>query len=106
MADPSKWDWADTLSGMLLGVVSGILSLFGWFSTKVGTVHDRIDAVHDRINIVTQAASDQAASIKVLEAHHGAKLQRLDRIEGNLTAINEKQDRQMEILMDLRGRGH
>lgn len=105
MVEPSKWDWADTASGMLLGIVSGIVSLFGWFSRKVGTVHDRIDAVHERINLVKQSANDQASSIKVLEAHHDANLNRLARIEDNLSAINDKQDRQMEILIDIRGRG-
>lgn len=105
MADPTKVDWADALAGGLMGLLTGMASVFGWFSGRIGKVHERIDTVHARINTVTQTASDQAASIKVLEAHHDAKLQRLERIEDNLTAINEKQDRQMELLIDIRGRG-
>ncbi len=99
MADPTKWDWADTVSGIFLGILSGLLGLFGWFSGKVGKVHDRIDAVHKRLN-------SHDSNIAVLQAQEISRLHRMERIEDNLTAINEKQDRQMEILMDLRGRGH
>ena len=98
MADPTKWDWADAVSGVFLGILSGILGLFSWFGGKVGKVHDRIDALHGRLN-------SHDSHIAVLQAQEVVKFQRMERIEDNLTAINEKQDRQMEILMDLRGRG-
>ena len=105
MADPTKVDWADAVAGGLMGLLTGMASVFGWFSGRLGKVHERIDTAHARNNTVTQAARDPASSINVLEAHHDAKLQRLERIEDNLTAINEKQDRQMELLIDIRGRG-
>lgn len=99
VADPTKMDWADALLGALVGVVSGVASLFGWFNGKVSRVHDRINEVHEQ-------AHQQAAHIAALNAHHQANLMFQSRIDENLAAIDEKQDRQMEILMDLRGRGN
>ena len=98
MADPSKWDWADAIAGMLMGLISGLAGLFSWFSSRVNIVHERIDVMHEK-------TSAQASSIAVLEAHHEANLKFQGRIDDSLSAINDKQDRQMEILMDLRGRG-
>lgn len=98
MVEPSKWDWLDTASGLVLGIFGGVVTLYGWFSQKV-------DAMHGRLSTVKQAVNDQATSIKVLEAHHAATLHRLERIEDNSAAINEKQDRQMEILLDIRRAG-
>lgn len=95
--NPDKWDWVDSLMGMMTGLVGGILSLFGWFHRQVSRTHERIDDLHERIG-------EHGTSIKVLEANHVAGLQRLDRIEEHITAISEKQDRQMEILVDLRQR--
>ena len=97
MNDPAKWDWADAASGVVMGVLGGMVSMFGWFSGKLGKVHDRIDSVHERVTA-------NSSHIAVLQAQEVAKLQRMERIEDNLVAINEKQDRQMEVLMDLRGR--
>lgn len=97
MVEPSKWDWADALAGVAMGIITGILSLFSWFSGKVGLVHQRLDAMQDKV-------ADHGTSIRVLEAQHHAKLQRLDRIEESVMSINEKQDRQMEILMDIRNK--
>lgn len=97
MADPTRWEMADTVLGGVMAAASAIAGLFGWFGRKIGKVHDRIDALQERAN-------EHASSIAVLEAHHEAKMQRLARIEDGLQALNEKNDRQMEILMDLRGR--
>lgn len=98
MVEPSKWDWADAVSGLVMGIVTGVMTLYSWFSHKV-------DAMHGRISTVKQVVNDQAASIKVLEAHHAATLHRLERIEDNSAVINEKQDRQMEILIDIQRAG-
>lgn len=99
MADPSKWDWADTVSGVLLGIFGGVVTMYGWFSHK-------IDAMHGRISSVKQTVNDHNASIKVLEANYTATLQRLDSIEDNSKAINKKQDQQMAILLDIQRAGH
>ena len=98
MADLSKWDWADTVGGIAIGMVSGIVTMVGWFGGKLSKVHERLNAVHARAN-------EHAISIAVLETHHEAKIERLKHIESSVETINEKQDRQMEILMDIRGRG-
>lgn len=99
MADPSKLDWADALVGGVLGIVTGMASVFGWFSGRFGKVHERLDAVHTKI-------SDHATDIAVLGAHHEANLQFQERIDTTLTALNEKNDEQMKILLELKGRGH
>ena len=99
MLEPSKWDWADSVSGFFLGIVGGVVSLFGWFSRKVGTVHGRIDGM-------VTTATTHSTDIAVLKAHHEAHLQSQKRIEGNLSALNVKQDEQLKILLELKGRGH
>lgn len=97
MADPSKVDWSDAAAGGLMGLLTGVASVFSWVSGKLGKVHDRIDAVHDRV-------SDHATNIAVLTAHHEANLQFQERIDSTLTALDEKNDAQMKILLELRGR--
>ncbi len=99
MADPSKVDWADVTVGGLMGLLTGMASVFGWFSGKLGKVHDRIDQVHARV-------SDHSTHIAVLGAHHEANLQFQERIDTTLTALNEKNDEQMKILLELKRRGH
>ncbi len=96
MVDPTKWDWADAISGAVMGVLTAIVGLFGWFGRKIGTVHDRIDRLQERMGT-------QQSSIAVLEAHHDAKMERLASIEDHLAAIDEKQNRQIEILLALKG---
>lgn len=98
MGDFSKWDVGDTLSGFLAGAFGGVVTMFGWFNSKLGKIHDRIDGLHGH---VTQHASH----IAVLQTQDAALIERLARIEEGLQENNKKQDRQMEILMDLHGRG-
>ena len=98
MADPSKVDWSDALMGAIMGILTGLASMFGWFNGKVGKVHDRIDVVHGRV-------SEHTTHIAVLTAHHEANLQFQERIDSTLTALDEKNDAQMKILLELKGRG-
>ena len=98
VGDPSRLDMADAAMGLVVGIVTGISSVVGWFSRKLGKVHDRIDRLH-------AVHADHATNIAVLQANGQANVERLDRIEDGLTSINEKQDRQMQILMELHGRG-
>lgn len=97
MADLSKWDGADTVSGVVMGAIGGMVSMLGWFSGKVGKVHARIDALHDRLNDDYITKSEHAATSR---AHD----QRLERIEGSIDGIDKKTDRTMEILLDLNQR--
>jgi len=97
MADPSKVDLGDAVAGGLMGLLTGMASVFGWFSGKFGKVYERIDQVHARV-------SDHATHIAVLGAHHQANLQFQERIDLTLTALNEKNDEQMKILLELKGR--
>jgi len=97
MADPSKLDWADAAAGGIMGLLTGMASVFGWFSGKFGKVHERIDAVHTRL-------SEHSTHIAVLGAHHQVNLQFQERIDTTLTALNDKTDEQMKILLELKGR--
>jgi hypothetical protein len=90
-------DWSDALLGGVMGVMTGIASMFGWFSGKLGKVHDRIDALHGHVHA-------HAVDLAELQANDLARVQRLERIEFGLDEINKKQDRQMVVLMDIRGR--
>ena len=97
MADPTKWDWADAVAGGLMGILPGMATVYGWFSTKICTVHDRIDQVHERVGV-------HATHIAVLTAHHEANLQFQERIDTALTALNRKTDDQTNILLELKRR--
>lgn len=97
MADPSKLDLGDAAVGGVMGLLTGMASVFGWFSGKLGKVHERIDAVHAKV-------SDHAMNIAVLGAHHQANLQFQERIDSTLTALRENNDEQMKILLELKGR--
>lgn len=97
MADPTKWDWADAVAGGLMGLLTGMASVFGWFNRRLGTVHERIDHVHDRV-------STHSTHIAVLTAHHESNLQFQERIDTALTALNRKTDDQTNILLELKRR--
>lgn len=95
--DPTKWDWADALVGGVIGLITGLATVFGWINGKLGQVHERIDQFHVRV-------SDHATNIAVLTAHHENNLQFQERMDHSLTALNEKNDEQMKILLELKGR--
>jgi len=97
MIEPTKFDWGENVLSFLGGIVTTMLTLFTWFSHKLSGVHKRIDEVEAK-------ASLYAVHIGVQQAQHLANQQRLDGIEDGLKAINAKQDRQTEILIDLSSR--
>jgi len=99
MADPTKWDWADAISGAAMGALTGVVSLFGWFGRKLSGIHKRIDEVQKHVHT-------HESNIAVLRAHHEANLNFQNRIDRTLQAVNDKQDAQMQILMELKGRDH
>lgn len=97
MNDPSKFDWYDVLLGGAMGICTGIAAMFGWFSDKIGKVHDRIDTLHAKVG-------GQETHIAVLVAHHDAHIQFQERIDSTLASLNAKHDAQMQILLELKGR--
>lgn len=98
VSDP-RWDWADSFTGAVMGAVAGAASVFGWVNKRIGTVHGRINATNERLGV-------HATDIAVLTAHHQANLQFQARIDQTLQALNVKQDEQMKILVELKGRDH
>lgn len=92
--DSSRWEWLDSAAGAVAGVFTGVATFYGIFAKRMSDVDESIVKLKS-------TDAEQGMSIAILETHHTAKMQRLERMEDNLQAINEKQDRQMEILLDL-----
>lgn len=81
-----KWEWMDSLFGMILGAISAIVGLTGWINRKfeqMRTKHDAdIVALYER---VTPLAEDVSA----LMAHHESDRERLQSIDKKLDRIEE-----------------
>ena len=97
MLEHGKVDWSDVFSSFVVGVVSTIGALFAWFNRRFSSVHKRIDEVETK-------ASLYAVHIGVQQAQHLANQQRLDGIEDGLRDIDVKQDKQMNILLEMNTR--
>ena len=103
VSDPMKWDWADAIAGALVGLVGGIVSLFSWFYGRVLSVETKL---HARVDALALQVNEHESNIAVLEAQHVAKMERLEKIDGSIGEVHRRLDRQMEVLLDLRGRTH
>lgn len=81
-----KWEWMDSVFGMLIGAISTIVGLTGWISRKFEVMRTDFDqevvALHER---VTPLAEDVAA----LMAHHESDRERLQSIDKKLDRIEE-----------------
>ena len=97
MADFTKWEGPDGMAAFIMGIVSGIASVFTWFSSRIGKVHARIDEVRE-------LTVSNASSIAVLKSQHADKLERLNRMDQTIGEIDKKMDRQTDILMNLKNR--
>lgn len=88
MVDNPKWEWMDSIFGMIVGTIATILGMLGWINPKFAQVNrdldEKISDVHARITI-----NDQ--HIATLKAHH-------ERDRDQLQSIDEKLDRIEEFL--------
>ena len=96
MTEPKLWEWADSLVGMIMGVVMGILSVLNWISGRLGKIHERI-------NSLDAISNSHAESIATLNAHHESNLQFHLRTDQALDNLNDKNDEQLRILGQLQG---
>lgn len=97
MTPDPQWSWIDSFFGAVLGAVAGLLSLLGW-------THRQVNTLHARINATNQTVGQHATDIATLEAHHEANLQFQERVDRALYDLSVKNDEQLKILMELRGR--
>lgn len=93
MLDP-KWEWVDTVFGIIVGAISTVIGLVGWISPKLkelkGMTHDlrsdtdvKIEAVHERV-------TENAQEITRLSAHREDDQRRLKTIDEKLDRILDR----------------
>ncbi len=70
----SRWDVLSTIEGAIAGFFTAVVTVFGWFNSKLKNMNTLIDAL-------AAQTTENKANIMVQEAHHQANIQRLDRIE-------------------------
>lgn len=87
MADP-KWDFVDTITGVIMGAVTTFLTL-------MGVINRRFDKAHARIAGTEEAIGDHAVSIATLNAHHQANTQFQDRVDRSLRNLEEQNSEQL-----------
>lgn len=81
-----KWEWMDSIFGMILGVISTVFGMLGWINPKFEGIKKEF---HEQINDVHARITDNDKAIAELEAHHSDKMRRLESIERKIDAIGE-----------------
>lgn len=103
-----KWEWMDTIFGAVLGVFSAVATMTGWTGRRFKEVDERHGQlqkdIDHKLSVLHGRVTPLMSDVAELRAYHEAKMQRLSMIEGNIKAIDEKQDEQIRILYRLEGR--
>lgn len=98
--DNPKWEWVDTIFGMMTGVFSAIGIMTGWTSRKFTVLHERHDKLRNdmdgKVDELHARVTPLAESVAGLEAHH-------EGFRDRLKAIDEKLGRIENHLMNGRG---
>lgn len=86
MVDQPKWEWIDAILGWILGTVTTVAAMLGWFSPKLSQMErefdEKVTELHER---VTPIASQLAA----LSAHHENDREMLRAINLKLESIEK-----------------
>jgi hypothetical protein len=102
-----KWEWMDSVFGMILGVLSAIIGMTGWTSRKFKDVEARDgklrETIDQRLGDLHGRVTPLMEDVAELRAHHESKMQRLAHIESSIQVIDRKQDEQMRMLYRLVG---
>lgn len=84
--EPPKWEWMDTIFGWIVGAVSTVAAMLGWFNPKITRLDQEFDQkiadVHER---VTPLAEEVAA----LSAHHENDRELLRSMNAKLDGIEK-----------------
>lgn len=103
-----KWEWMDTILGAVLGVFSAVATMTRWTGRRfkeVDEAHGKLRQDFDaKLNVLHGRVTPLMADVAELRAHHEAKMQRLVTIESSIREIDQKQDKQMQILYRLDGK--
>lgn len=100
IVEQPKWEWVDTVFGLIVGMITTVMGMLGWISPKLQKIDEQAQALRDRMAELEQSCQTRnqlsATSIVRLEAYHEANIQRLAAIEGTTQQIDEKLDRLLE----------
>lgn len=92
MADP-KWEWVDTIFGIIVGTFTTIVSMVGWINprfTKMDEKHQALRVEIDRkVDEVHSRVSPLAENVAALMAHQEGDRDRLAAIDLKLGRIEE-----------------
>lgn len=93
MYDP-KWDWIDTVFGIIAGAITAIISLLGWINPKLDKLekkaHDLKDEMDAKVEAVHERVTENAQEIARLRAHREDDQRRLEGIDKKLDRILDR----------------
>lgn len=99
MADEHISSTIETVATIASSVVAAIAGVWRWIKARERRFHMRLTDVEHRI-------STNDKRLVTLEVQRQADTDRMERIEDTIVAIDKKQDRQTEILVEImRGQG-
>lgn len=93
--DNPKWEWMDSIFGMIVGGITTIFGMLGWINPRFSNLQKELD---EKIGGVHARITDNDKAIAELEAHHSDKMRRLESIERKIDGISG-------LLLELRLKG-
>lgn len=94
---PAWWNLLPMLSGLVMGFLGALGTVFLWLHNRFTKNEERIVAIEASCRERNAIAT---ANIARLEAYHQSNTHRLDAIEETTQRISDKQDRLMDVLIN------
>lgn len=96
MTEP-RWEWVDTIFGLVIGVLTTVMGMIGWITPRLTRLDEKLDkkyqALHmemDRkVDEVHSRVSPLAEDVAALMAHQEGDRERLAAIDAKLGRIEE-----------------
>lgn len=89
-----KWEWVDTVFGVIVGVITAVLSMLGWISPKLAKIEERHQELRDdmdeKIEMAHARVTENAQEIARLRAHREDDQRRLKGIDEKLDRILDR----------------
>lgn len=105
------WHWWEFLNPFIsasTAIVLGALGLIKILSARFAALHAKVETMnkelHTRVDAHEARTARQEISVATLIANELHYSRRLDSIESFVDKINEKQDEQMSILYEIKGK--